>query len=148
MQCDRLRRHGKESVTDLPRLIAKLNAMRAEADTALRVPLAARPPHVAGDFNKASTDLVNRLEEMFRVLDEKVRMFDPQTAELIEIKQLSWLARDGVGLERNYLSEGLNAGKLSPAAQAHIIELHTQAAVTWPIVLNCATKDRASAARD
>lgn len=125
----------KELVSDLPRIIAKLNAVRVDADAALRVPLAARRPNIARDFNKASTDLVNRLQAVFNVLDGKVRMFDAQTAELIEIKQLSWLARDGIGLERNYLSEGINTGKLSPAAQAHIIELHTQANVTWPIVL-------------
>jgi methyl-accepting chemotaxis protein len=125
----------KELVADLPRIISKLNAMRAEADAALRVPLTARRPNIARDFNKASSDLVNRLQAVFNVLDDKVRMFDAQTAELVEIKQLSWLARDGIGLERNFLSEGLNAGKLSPSAQAHIIELHTQAAVTWPMVL-------------
>jgi methyl-accepting chemotaxis protein len=125
----------KELVTDLPGIIAKLNAVRAEVDVALRVPLAARRPNIARDFNKASTDLVNRLQAVFNVLDDRVRMFDAQTAELVEIKQLSWLARDGVGLERNFLTEGINARKLSPAAQAHIIELHTQATVSWPIVL-------------
>lgn len=125
----------KELVADLPGIIARLNAVRAEADVALRVPLAARRPNISRDFNKASTDLVNRLETMFSVLDDTVRMFDAQTAELIELKQLSWLARDGIGLERNFLSEGLNARKLSPAGQTHIIQLHTQATVTWPIVL-------------
>lgn len=136
-QCDATDCVGaqKKLVADLPRIIAKLNTLRAEADAAFRVPLAARRPNIARDFNNASTDLVNRLEAMFSVLDDKVRMFDAQTAELVEIKQLSWLARDGVGLERNFLSEGLNAGKLSPAEQAHIIQLHTQANVTWPLVL-------------
>jgi methyl-accepting chemotaxis protein len=125
----------KGLVTDLPRIIARLDAVRVEADAALRVPLAARRPNIARDFDKASSDLVNRLQAVFNLLDDKVRMFDAQTAELVEIKQLSWLARDGVGLERNFLSEGLNAGKLSSTAQARIIELHTQATVTWPIVL-------------
>ncbi len=125
----------KELVSELPRIIARLNVVRTEADAALRLPLAARRPNIARDFDKASTDLVNRLQLVFNTLDDKVRMFDAQTAELVEIKQLSWLARDGIGLERNYLSEGINAGKLSPSGQTHIIELHTQANVTWPIVL-------------
>jgi methyl-accepting chemotaxis protein len=125
----------KDLLADLPSLITKLNAVRTEVDAALQVPLAARRPNIARDFTKASTDLVDRLETMFSVLDNKVRMFDAQTAELVELKQLSWVARDGVGLERNFLSEGLNAGKLTPAGQRRIIQLHTQANVAWPIVL-------------
>lgn len=125
----------KDLLADLPDLITKLNAVRTQADAALEVPLAARHPNIARDFNKASTDLVNRLEAMFSVLDNKVRMFDAQTAELVELKQLSWVARDGIGLERNFLSEGLNAGKLTAAWQTRIIQLHTQANVAWPLVL-------------
>jgi methyl-accepting chemotaxis protein len=125
----------KDLLADLPSLVSKLNVIRTEVDGALQVPLAARRPNIARDFNKASTDLVNRLEAMFSVLDNKVRMFDAQTAELVELKQLSWVARDGIGLERNFLNEGLNAGKLTPSGQRHIIQLHTQANVTWPLVL-------------
>jgi len=125
----------KDLLAGLPDLIAKLNALRTEVDAALQVPLSARRANIARDFNKASTELVNRLEAMFGVLDSKVRMFDAHTAELIEVKQLSWIARDGIGLERNFLSEGLNAGKLTPAWQARIIQLHTQANVAWPLVL-------------
>lgn len=125
----------KDLIADLPDLITKLNAVRTDVDAALQVPFAARPANIARDFNKASTDVVNRLEAMFSVLDNKVRMFDAQTAELVELKQLSWVARDGIGLERNFLSEGLNAGKLTSTGQRRIIQLHTQANVTWPIVL-------------
>jgi methyl-accepting chemotaxis protein len=130
----------KELLDDLPRNITKLNAIRVEVDAALKAPLAARRANIARDFNDASTDLVNRLEAMFNVLDDRVRMFDAQTAELVEIKQLSWLARDGIGLERNYLSEGINSGKLSAAAQTRITQLRTQATVTWPIVLTLARR--------
>jgi methyl-accepting chemotaxis protein len=125
----------KELLADFPQRFAKLQAVRAEVDRALRVPLSDRPPNIARDFNDAATDIVNRLEAMFNVLDDTVRMFDAQTGELIELKQLSWIARDGIGLERNYLSEGIIAGKLSPAAQKRITELRTQAAVTWPVIL-------------
>lgn len=125
----------KDLLADFPQSFAKLQAVRAAADRALRVPLSDRPPNIARDFNDAATDIVNRLEAMFKVLDDTVRMFDAQTGELIEIKQLSWIARDGIGLERNYLSEGIIAGKLSPAAQKRITELRTQAAVTWPVIL-------------
>jgi methyl-accepting chemotaxis protein len=126
--------------------IERLVAIRKEVDVSLRVPLSDRRPNIATDFNAASTDLVDRLEEMFKVLDEKVRMVDAETAELIEIKQLAWLARDGIGLERNFLGEGLAAGRFSPAAQKRAIELRTQAEVTWPLVRRLAA--RAGAPKD
>ena len=124
----------KELLADFPQSFAKLQKIRSEVDRALSVPLNDRPPNIARDFNDAATDVVNRLEAMFSVLDDTVRMFDAETGELIEIKQLSWLARDGIGLERNYLSEGVIAGQLSPAAQKRITELRTQATTTWPVV--------------
>ncbi len=125
----------KELLADFPASFAKLQAIRADVDRALRVPLNDRPPNIARDFNNAATDVVNRLEAMFNVLDDTIRMFDAQTSEMIEVKQLSWIARDGIGLERNYLSEGIIAGKLSPTAQRRITELRTQANVTWPVIL-------------
>src|SRR4029077_5904010 len=124
----------KELLADFPQSFSKLQAIRSEVDRALRVPLKERSHDIARDFNEAATDVVARLEAMFNVLDDTIRMFDAETGELIAIKQLSWLARDGIGLERNYLSEGIITGKLSPAAQKRIIELRTQAIVAWPLV--------------
>jgi len=124
----------KDVFAGLSDSISKLKAIRLEVDVALRLPLKERRQNIASDFNAASTDVVNRLEEMFRVLDEKVRMIDAETAELISVKQLAWVARDGIGLERNFLLEGLTAGKFSPAGQKRAIELRSQADVTWPLV--------------
>jgi methyl-accepting chemotaxis protein len=130
----------KELLEDFPQSFAKLQAIRSEVDRALHAPLKERSPDVARDFNEAATDVVDRLEAMFNVLDDTIRMFDAETGELIEIKRLSWLARDGIGLERNYLSEGIITGKLSPAAQKRITELRTQAIVAWPVVLQLAAR--------
>jgi methyl-accepting chemotaxis protein len=49
----------------------------------------------------------------------------------MEIKQLGWLARDGVGLERTILIEGLQQKKLTPQAQLRIAALRGQADATW-----------------
>jgi methyl-accepting chemotaxis protein len=130
----------KDIFAGLSNSVEKLVAIRKEVDSALRVPLSNRRPNIAADFNLASTDLVDRLEGMFGVLDEKVRMIDAETSELIEIKQLAWLARDGIGLERNFLSEGLIAGRFSPAALKRTIELRAQAEVTWPLVRQLAAR--------
>src|SRR4051812_11354550 len=93
----------------------KVTAQRAGVNAALATPLAARPAGISKTFNDVITDLVDRLEKMAIVLGEKVRMTDAETAELMEIKQLGWLARDGIGLERTFLIEGVVNKKLTPA---------------------------------
>jgi len=123
-----------EIFTGLRASIDKLVAIRKEVDAALPVPFKERRPNVANDFNTAITDLIDRLERMSKVVGEKVRMADAETAELIEIKELAWLARDGVGLERTALIEGLNAKALSPAMQKRVAELRARAEVTWTMV--------------
>jgi methyl-accepting chemotaxis protein len=114
--------------------IGKLVAIRKEVDAALPVPVKERRPALASEFNSAITDLIDRLEMMSKVVGEKVRMADAETAELIEIKELAWLARDGVGLERTVLIEGLNAKALSPASQKRANDLRARAEVTWTMV--------------
>jgi methyl-accepting chemotaxis protein len=114
--------------------IGKLVAIRKEVDAALPAPATERRSALASDFNSAITDLINRLEMMSKVVGEKVRMADAETAELIEIKELAWLARDGVGLERTVLMEGLNAKVLSPASQKRANDLRARAEVTWTMV--------------
>jgi methyl-accepting chemotaxis protein len=123
-----------ETYSGLRASMDKLTAIRKEAETALRVRLPDRRANVASDFNTASTDLVDRLEEMSNVLGDKVRTGDAETAELIEIKQLGWLARDAIGFERNALSEALNANAISPALQKRMAELRGRAEVTWAVV--------------
>jgi methyl-accepting chemotaxis protein len=61
-------------------------------------------------------------------------MTDAETAELMEIKQLGWLARDGVGLERTFLIEGLGTKKLTSAAVTRMTDLRGRAEVTWSVV--------------
>jgi methyl-accepting chemotaxis protein len=121
-------------VTGLGASIDRLAAIRKEVDAAMPVPLTERRPNIAGDFNSVVTDLINRLERMSKVVGEKVRMADAETAELIEIKELAWLARDGVGLERTALIDGVNAKILSLALQKKSTELRARAEVTWTMV--------------
>jgi methyl-accepting chemotaxis protein len=112
----------------------KVVAMRSGANAALLIPLAQRPAGISKTFNDTITDLVDRLERIAIILGEKVRMTNAETAELMEIKQLGWLARDGVGLERTFLIEGVGTQKLTPAVLTKITELRGRAEVTWSVV--------------
>jgi methyl-accepting chemotaxis protein len=130
----------KELLAGLPGSIERLAAVRKQVDVALAQPLSARPANISADFDTTSTDLITRLNTMFNVLGDRIRMFDAQTSELIDITQLGWLTRDGLGLERSFLYRSLMAKKLYPAAQQRIIELRTQAEVTWPVVRQLAAR--------
>jgi methyl-accepting chemotaxis protein len=121
-------------VSGLRGSLDKVVGTRAEVNKALGLPLAQRPANIAKTFNDIITDLIDRLERIAIVLGEKVRMTDAETAELVAIKQLGWLARDGVGLERTFLIEGVVQKKLSPAALTKITELRGRADVTWSVV--------------
>jgi methyl-accepting chemotaxis protein len=124
----------KETYAGLRAAVDKLTAIRKEVDGALRVPLSERRPNIGKDFNAAATGVIDRLEKMSNVLGEKVRMADAETAELMQIKQLAWLARDGVGLERTVLGDAFNAKAMSPAMQKKATELRARADVTWSVV--------------
>jgi len=120
-------------------------AEREGVRESLRKPLAERRANHSKAFNDIATDLVDRLEKIANVLGEKVRMTDAATAELMEIKQLGWLARDGVGLERTILLEGLQQKKLTPQAQQRIAALRGQADVTWGVVRELGSRAGVSA---
>ncbi|MEP9378485.1 methyl-accepting chemotaxis protein [Aquabacter sp. CN5-332] len=133
--------NGKpETFADLPASLGKMKALRTEADRALALPLAQRPKNTIKDFNAAATDVIERLELMAFALGETVRMVDPTTAELMAIKQAAWIARDGVGLERTNLSDARNAGKISPALDRKMSELHGQALTHWAVVKDLAAR--------
>jgi methyl-accepting chemotaxis protein len=121
-------------VTGLPASYEATVAARTGVVESLRKPLAERRANHAKIFNDIATDLVDRLEKIAIVLGEKVRMTDAIAAELTEIKQLAWLARDGVGLERTILIEGLTQNKLTPPQQLRIAALRGQADASWSIV--------------
>src|SRR5258708_6494703 len=107
---------------------------RAEVNAALMLPLAQRRANMSKTYNDIITDPIDRLEKMAVVLGEKARMTDAETAELMEIKQLGWLARDGVGLERTFLIEGVGTKKLTPAMLTKITDLRGRAEVSWSVV--------------
>ncbi len=125
----------KELIAKLPAAIERLVAIRREVDTSLPLPADKRRPGLPQEFTTVINDVIDPLEYMTSFLGEKARMTDAETAELIEIKEISWLARDALGLERTAVGEGFIAKVLSPAAQKKITELRARADATWPTVV-------------
>lgn len=101
--------------------------LRREADAALKVPLAQRRPGIAKEWNDKITVLVDELERASLWLNEKMRVVDGEFGELVAIKEGAWIARDGVGLERTSLQEGIAAKTISRDMSVKLAKLRGQA---------------------
>jgi methyl-accepting chemotaxis protein len=130
-----------------PQIVSGLRAsfdavvkQRAEVVAQLKMPLAQRRPNMSKIFNDVISDPIDRLEKVAIVVGDKVRMTDTETAELMEIKQLGWLARDGVGLERTFLIEALGTKKLAPATVLRMTDLRGRGEVSWSVVRELAAR--------
>lgn len=125
---------GTRTFTDLKARFERLVALRAEVDGALRQPLPQRREGLAKEFNALATDVVDRLETMVNVLCARLRLADAETGKLMSIKQMAWLARDGVGLERTAFIDGLGPKGFTPALQTKVAELRGRSEVSWAVV--------------
>jgi methyl-accepting chemotaxis protein len=154
--CARVDCADGDEVGQIRRAMEKVVAIRSTVDRALRQPLDQRPPGIAKAWNDASTTLVDELERVSVALTDKVRMVDPAIAELVGIKEAAWIARDGVGLDRNFVQEAIVAKQLTPEAKVKMADLMGRAQAGWrmmkllsgragvpkPVVEAIATADR------
>ena len=113
------------------RSLEHLNAVRQEADAAMRNERAERPSALVAAWQEASTDAVTRLDHLNSSLTERVRLADGPIAELMAIKQLGWLVRDAAGLQRNIYSDGINAKGLSAGQVTQIATFQGRIESGW-----------------
>jgi methyl-accepting chemotaxis protein len=109
-------------------------ALRTEVDAAMRVPLAARPAGIAKQWNDASTALVDDLENLSRSLTGKLRMLDPIVAELIAIKEASYVVRDAAGLERNDIQLAMAAQSIAPDVMGRMMNMRGKVDAGWRLL--------------
>ncbi len=93
--------------------VDRLVAVRRDADAAMGQPRDQRPATLLAAWTAASSDTVNRLDQLSSALTERIRLVDAAIAELMAVKQLGWLVRDAAGLQRNIYAAGINANRLS-----------------------------------
>jgi len=111
-----------------------LDALRQDADAALREPLAQRPRGLTDRWNAGISDTIDRIEHLSATLTERVRLVDGPIAELMAIKQQSWIVRSAAGFERNSYGSGINSGTLSGKMLVQIAGYHGQVQSAWASV--------------
>jgi len=118
----------------LRRLLAATVAVRQKADSAIQQPLAARPAGLAKEWFASALALGNELERISTALTDKIRMADPQIAELVGIKEAAWITRAVGGTERTIIQQ-IRAARAYPVeAREKRAALGGQAEAAWRIV--------------
>src|SRR5215510_182637 len=99
---------------ELAQRVKKLTALHEESVAALRQPKAARRAGLAPEIRDEITALIAMLDKLSVRLDRLIKLQDPFIDQLMQIKQLAWVARDAGGDASVMISNSL-AGQPLPA---------------------------------
>jgi methyl-accepting chemotaxis protein len=126
--------------------IERLNTARRATDAGLRLPRARRAAGLSAEWTAAINDILDRFDRISMTLTGRVRLVDATIAELMEIKQLSWVVRDQAGLERNFYSDGINTKSLPAASQIRMASLRGGINAGWGMLRELIARPGAPAA--
>jgi tellurite resistance protein len=131
--CSRISCAEDTQISALRTAMQQMTAIRTDADAALLLPLTARRAGIAGQWNDQSTGLVVALESVSQTLSDQIRVLDPVLAELVAIKEASYVVRDAAGLDRN---EILAAKTITPEYRVKVAALRGQIDAGWRLLHN------------
>jgi methyl-accepting chemotaxis protein len=126
--------------------VERLNATRRNTDAAMGLPLSGRPAGISAEWAAATTDILNRIDRMTATMTERMRLVDPAIAELMAVKQVSWLVRDSAGLERNLYSDGILDKTLPVARQLAMANFRGKITAGWSLLRELTGRPGAPAA--
>jgi methyl-accepting chemotaxis protein len=108
----------QEAITALGQSLNRLVALHQETLAAFQQPKAARRQTLAQDFNNDTNALMSLLDKTSSQMTRSVKLEDSYIDQLLEMKQLAWVARNAAGDASLMLSNGL--GGLSLPADAFV----------------------------
>ncbi len=108
---------GKESaISNLSQAITKLTSLHQESTTAFAMPLATRRQGLAQEYNNMTAALMESLDNISSQLTRSVKLEDSFVDQLMELKQLAWVARNAGGDASVLISNGLSGLPVPPDA--------------------------------
>jgi len=114
---------------------AEVVALRRIADAAIPLPFAARPSGLRARWLAADTELAAEIQRLSERLAAEVDRADPFVAQMMKIKELSWLARDAGGTDLMLLGQAAAARRpLSVTEREGLAGLQGQADGAWRMV--------------
>jgi methyl-accepting chemotaxis protein len=105
---------GGNSVSQVGQAIEKLEKLQAESAAALSQPKASRPPDLAKEAFDHMDTMLTMLDKISSQLATAVKLQDSFVDQLMQIKQLAWVARNAAGDSSLLISNGM-AGIPMPA---------------------------------
>jgi methyl-accepting chemotaxis protein len=104
------------AVSGLSQAISKVAALQQESAAALLQPKASRRPQLAQDYVNEETALMDMLDQLSSRITRLVRFDDAFIDQLLELKQLAWVARNAGGDASLLISNGLGGLPMPPDA--------------------------------
>ena len=106
----------QSALTSLSQAVSKLEALHQQTAAALAAPKSARPPGLAKEYFTVTTSLMDLLDNISAQLNRSVKLEDSYIDQLMELKQLAWIARNGGGDASVVISNTLGGLPLPPDA--------------------------------
>jgi methyl-accepting chemotaxis protein len=104
------------AVAGLDQAIKKLTALHEESAAALAKPKAERRPALAQEYFDETNGLIAMLDKVSAQVTKSVKLEDAYIDQLMELKQLAWVARNAGGDASVMLSNALGGAPLPPDA--------------------------------
>ena len=109
-------RNAQAAVADLAQKIQRLAALHEESAAALRQPKASRRQGLAQEFFNEGSALLDMLNKLSLRLTQLVKLDDSFIDQLMQLKELGWIARNAAGDAAVLLSNTLAGRPLPPDA--------------------------------
>src|SRR3954454_8848581 len=90
--------------------IQKLNTRHPETAAEAARPKAERRAGLAAEYEKETSDLIDALAKLSSQLSRSIKLADPFVDQMMEIKQLAWVARNFAGDASALVSSGMTVG--------------------------------------
>jgi methyl-accepting chemotaxis protein len=121
----------RAAIADLSQRVKKFEALHQESATAFGQPKAARRAGIAKEYFDESTALIETLDQLSARLTRLIKLEDAYIDQLMEIKQLGWVARNSGGDASVMVSNALGGLPLPPEPQLKFTANAAKLDVTW-----------------
>lgn len=125
---------AQNDVDALRRATDKLAALHQESAVALTQPKASRRAGLAKEMQDESTALLELITKLSSYLDNSIKQDDALVGQLMEMKQLAWLARAAEGEAMGALTASLQGRKTTADMLDVLVGNLTRAENTWSLL--------------
>ncbi len=131
---------GRDSaVSRLRQAITNLTALHEEANAASAQPKSARPQGLAQKYFKETDDLIKLLDTISSHLTQSVKLQDAYIDQLMELKELAWVARNAGGDASVMISNALGGVPLPADAMVKYTTNVSRLDTAWSALENLAS---------